>query len=51
MTHKEDPHHEAEDVQEERARAATTEEERRKIKEQPIEPMLNEHGRGTKEWD
>lgn len=48
---KDDPHHEAEDVQNERARAATSDKERQKIKEQPVEPLLKEPGRGTKEWD
>lgn len=46
-----DPHDKAEAVQQERARAARTEEERRKIEDQPVEPLLKEPGRGTKEWD
>lgn len=51
MTPENDPHDQAEKIQEERARAARSEEERRKIKDSPVEPLLKEPGRGTKEWD
>lgn len=51
MADKDDTHSKAEDVQKERARAARSEEERRKIEDQPVEPLLKEPGRGTKEWD
>ncbi|QUS35259.1 hypothetical protein [Falsirhodobacter algicola] len=46
-----DPQKEAETVRDERAKAATSEKEKRAIAEQEIDPLLNEPGRGTKEWD
>ncbi|MDB6453471.1 hypothetical protein [Falsirhodobacter sp. 20TX0035] len=51
MTREADPHDEAEKIRDERARAARSEEERQKIKDSPVEPLLKEPGRGTKEWD
>ncbi|WP_164876044.1 hypothetical protein [Falsirhodobacter deserti] len=47
---KDDPHQEAEEVREERIRAAQSEEERQKIRKQPVEPLLKEPG-SPKEWD
>lgn len=46
-----DPRQEAEDIHDERANAATTEDERAKIKKQPVEPLLNEPGTSPREWD
>ncbi|MCJ8139993.1 hypothetical protein [Falsirhodobacter halotolerans] len=46
-----DPHQRAQEIQDERAKAAKSEDERRKIKEQPVEPLLDEPGKKTREWD
>lgn len=51
MTKDKTPHDRAEEVHDERAEAATSDAERQKIRDSKVEPLLNEPGRKTKEWD